>query len=630
MSKQDDSERILAVASDATLGWGLEQEALDDTVAVRSVVSGVSGLPALSFGVAVPGQGAAERGHDLEVLGELGRGGMGVVLHARQHSLNREVAIKCVTPKHRNTMQARALLFEAQITGSLEHPNIVPVHALGTDAEGGPSMVMKRITGVEWHTLIHEPEHALWDQLPGDRLSFHLETLVQVCHAAAYAHARGILHRDIKPSNVMVGSFGEVVLLDWGVALRWETEENVGPPLAIVGTPAYMAPEMTAGGPYDRRTDIYLLGATLHELLTGDAPHDGAKLEDVLRSAAAAGAPSLGPAVPQELASITTRAMEAMPEDRFSTVEELRKALERYLQHRSSNVLVTQSLSILERLEDAALHKGVVDEAELTTLRQNYAECRFGLRHALLAWSDNPKANDGLERCVLAAATIELTQGNADSAEALLDELDEPGEAMLELLHALREDRTHEQQRIASLEREARERDAGVSSHRRGVVFMALTATIVAVMGVVEVWLRVYGHEPTHLETVLANVGLCLIVLIAYPVYNKRVEKTRHNLTVIKIVLLYTSFTVLLRFVGWQLGMTIPGILTIEALTCAFACSLLAVTFDKQFTAPATLAAMGTALALVYPALALESLVLVELGAMLWLGGVSYLRPNTS
>ena len=190
---------------------------------------------------------------------------------AEQRSLAREVAIKTVKD-HAGERARDALCDEAVVTGLLEHPNVIPVHALGCDSEGRPLLVMKRVEGVAWRDLLRDPEHPAWAThaaAPEDRLAFHLDVLADVSQAAAFAHSRRIVHRDIKPENVMIGEFGEVYLLDWGLAVTAGRELEPG---TLVGTPAYMAPEMVGGGRVDGRTDVYLLGATLHEVLTGRPP----------------------------------------------------------------------------------------------------------------------------------------------------------------------------------------------------------------------------------------------------------------------------------------------------------------------------------------------------------------------
>jgi len=202
---------------------------------------------------------------DIQVTGTLGEGGMGRVLLAEQRSLRREVALKTLKDPAAETVYVDALVREGVVTGHLEHPNITPVHQLGVDASGRPVLVMKRISGVAWSRLLADPEHQAWGTLgakPDDRLRAHVEILLQVANALALAHSRGVLHRDVKPDNVMIGEFGEVYLVDWGVAL--ELPGDAGP-RHLVGTPQFLAPEMLdAQLPLGPGTDVYLLGATLH------------------------------------------------------------------------------------------------------------------------------------------------------------------------------------------------------------------------------------------------------------------------------------------------------------------------------------------------------------------------------
>ncbi|MEZ4339358.1 MAG: serine/threonine-protein kinase [Sandaracinaceae bacterium] len=249
--------------------------------------------------------GAPIEGADLEVQGLLGEGGMGRVLLARQHSLRRDVALK--TPRDPDDPGVCAsLLAEGATTGMLEHPAIVPVHALGLDTNGQPAMVMKRIEGVAWSALAADPEHAGWEGWSGDpedRLPGHLQILVQVCNAVHYAHSRGVVHRDIKLDNVLIGRFGDVYLADWGVA------GTLGAPgERLCGTPGYMAPEMVMGGVIDARTDVYLLGATLHEILTGRMRHEGPLVASALLAAARSEPYAYPASLPRGLTQLVNRA----------------------------------------------------------------------------------------------------------------------------------------------------------------------------------------------------------------------------------------------------------------------------------------------------------------------------------
>ena len=213
----------------------------------------------------------------LEVIGLLGEGGMGRVLLGHQSLPKREVAIK--TPKDNEDKSFYfALLHEAMVMGSLEHPNIVPVHQVIVTEDAELKVVMKKIQGDSLSDVIEKKA------MRGEILRKGIGTLIPVCNALEFAHDKGIIHRDVKPENIMLGSFGEVYLLDWGTALN--LMEIAKSPRGVLGTPSYMAPEMLFGDPLliDARSDIYLLGATLHEMLTGKKRHSGSSLPAVLLS----------------------------------------------------------------------------------------------------------------------------------------------------------------------------------------------------------------------------------------------------------------------------------------------------------------------------------------------------------
>jgi len=196
---------------------------------------------------------------------ELGRGAMGVVRSAQQVPLRRDVAVKTLLEDIVGADDRRQMLCEARVGGALEHPNVVPVYMLGGDETGAPVIVMRRIAGTPWsdlladEALVRERQHVL------DPLVWHLEVLTQVCNAVHYAHDKLILHRDLKPDNVMIGEFGEVYVLDWGLAVSLQEGNDLG--LAhvsqidsVAGTPAYMAPEAVAvlGDQIGVATDVYV------------------------------------------------------------------------------------------------------------------------------------------------------------------------------------------------------------------------------------------------------------------------------------------------------------------------------------------------------------------------------------
>lgn len=260
----------------------------------------------------------------------LGRGGMGTVYLAEDTALCRRLAIKVLHEPDAPADFAARLTREAQILARLEHPGIVPVHDVGTLADGRVFYTMKYVQGARLD------RHC--ERVPA--LADRLRIFERICEAVAFAHAQGVLHRDLKPQNVMVGTFGEVLVMDWGVAkiLRAAQEEPsaasqwviAGPPAktehgAVLGTPGYMAPEQARGETekVDQRADVYSLGAILRFLLTAPSSLDSASEPAV--------AASNEPAVPRALEAICSKAMALDPARRYSSAQEMAAEIARYL-----------------------------------------------------------------------------------------------------------------------------------------------------------------------------------------------------------------------------------------------------------------------------------------------------------
>jgi eukaryotic-like serine/threonine-protein kinase len=415
-----------------------------------------------------------------EVLGELGRGGMGVVLHGRQASLNREVAIKqSVSTEAEHVAR---FLAEARVNGQLEHANIVPVHLLGRGPDGAPLLAMKLVRGSAWSALLRRP--------PGERpeLSESLRVLLAVSNALSYAHGRGIVHRDVKPENVMVGGFGEVFLVDWGIAARIGGAMGGDEAIPLLqgasgpaGTPLYMAPELALGdeaaqGP---RTDVYLLGGCLHEILTGRPPHGGSTLREVMMCALTSAPAVFGPEVPSELVAIRNRAMAADPSQRFASVAELRAAVERYIEHRAAYALVDQGERAAAALEHAVAEFAVAPpdaDAPRAALDRDAHEAfdrgREALRHALAAWPDAPGAAAGLQRAARAMLRHASATDDLSLARRVGPELaGEPAaQAELAALEARISARNHE---VEALREQARRLDWAAVGRPLGGVFLA-------------------------------------------------------------------------------------------------------------------------------------------------------------
>jgi len=271
---------------------------------------------------------------DYSVGGELARGGMGRVLAAKDRRHGRRVALKEML-RESPAMAAR-FQREALITAQLQHPSIVPVYEAGTWPDGSLFFSMKLVEGTPLRELLGKNVALV------NRLAL-LPKLIAVCEAIAYAHKEGVIHRDLKPSNVIVGEFGETVVIDWGLAKRvGEDDDELDGELAgvesdgltvagaVVGTPAYMCPEQATGERVDTRSDVYALGAMLYHVLGGVAPHRGASVDEVLDKVKTDAPPSLSelaPSLPRDLIAIVDKAMARSPANRYEDARELAEEL---------------------------------------------------------------------------------------------------------------------------------------------------------------------------------------------------------------------------------------------------------------------------------------------------------------
>jgi serine/threonine protein kinase len=353
-----------------------------------------------------------------DILGELGRGGIGIVYRARQQTLGREVALKRLQATDAPLRQA--FLAESRVTGELEHPNIVPVYALCEEQPGDLWLVMKRIGGTTLAQLIRDARRAP-DPQEIDRL---LGVMLDVCDAARFAHSRGVLHRDIKPVNVMVGTFGEVMLLDWGIAARFTDDAAAAAEIPhvrdvdmIAGTPLYMPPEMAEArgedcGPW---TDVYLLGATLYEIITGRPPHHGNSLFDVISDATRGARLTFAADVPPELQQICRRALAHDPSSRYQDVDSLQRDLRDYLEHRQSRALAALADDGLTRWRNDAA--AGIDEAKRPQMYRAISEVISSFQHACVLWPGNDAARAG--EIVARRQWAEAALANGDLGVAL-------------------------------------------------------------------------------------------------------------------------------------------------------------------------------------------------------------------
>ncbi len=294
---------------------------------------------------------------------EYGRGGMGRVLLVRDESLGRDIALKELLPREigdsESTLSSPVRLSmhllgrfiqEARLTGQLQHPSIVPVYELGRRQDGTLYYTMKLVRGKALSRAIREAQSLQ------QRLAL-IPHFVDLCQAIAYAHSRGVIHRDIKPANVLIGEFGETVVIDWGLAKVKDRDDvhaqefaqtmrllNLGEDVDlhktayghVLGTPVYMPPEQAAGdlAQVNERSDVYGLGAVLYSILTGRCPYEGAGTADILRKVlqeTPVPVNALAPDTPAELAAICARAMDREPGRRYESAKALAEEIDRFL-----------------------------------------------------------------------------------------------------------------------------------------------------------------------------------------------------------------------------------------------------------------------------------------------------------
>ncbi len=308
------------------------------------------------------GVGEATGDGRFRVVRPLAKGGIGLVSVAVDGELHREVALKEIRPEQADDPRSRArFLLEAEVTGRLEHPGIVPVYGLGTDAQGRPFYAMRLVRGDSLQEAIdrfHRDDQNARRE-PGERalaLRGLLGRFVDVCNAVAYAHARGVIHRDLKPSNILLGPYGETLVVDWGLAkvVGRDEPEPGGPaaevtlqptsgsgssetvPGSVIGTPAYMSPEQAEGrlGDIGPSSDVYSLGATLFSLLTGQPPVADREVVEVLRKVQRGDlipARQVNPRVPKALEAVVGKAMALRPTGRYGSARSLAADIDHWL-----------------------------------------------------------------------------------------------------------------------------------------------------------------------------------------------------------------------------------------------------------------------------------------------------------
>lgn len=352
LSMSDDIARLRVQSMDATCSIVERSQPIADTESGASTVVSNSQTPTCD-------RANLRSVGRYVVVRHLAKGGMGDVSVALDTELDREVALKEIQQRYVSDESRRSrFLLEATVTGKLEHPGIVPVYSVGQSIDGRPFYVMRLIEGKSLHAAIEE-FHQDTRQSGKPTIEFRqlLGRFKDACFAVEYAHSRGVLHRDIKPENIMVGNYGETLVVDWGLAKvvgRLEQHQHEGKRISVddtiaghlptqagsaIGTPVFMSPEQAEGKHHEltSSTDVYSLGATLYMLLTGTTPFSVATSGNIevllnqVRSGDFRKPRDLKSSLPAPLESICLKAMARDPQDRYQSCREFAEDIERYL-----------------------------------------------------------------------------------------------------------------------------------------------------------------------------------------------------------------------------------------------------------------------------------------------------------
>ena len=510
----------------------------------------------------------------LTVSSTLGEGGMGIVQLGTQRSLGREVALKTLRTEARSDEAIARLVRESVVTGSLEHPNVVPVYDLTLGERGMPVLVMKRVEGSTWTARMKDGGSLRDLAGAGDLLEWNVRTLMSVCQAVHFAHARGVIHRDLKPDNVMVGGFGEVYVVDWGIAVRVAERSDT-----VVGTPAYMAPEMLLGEPVTPRTDVYLLGAILFEILVGRAPHEvpggmGALIRSVLGPA-----PELPPEAPRELAELARACLDREPSARPESADDVRRSLADFLRHRGSAELAARAEARRVDLERAL----ATASAEPDRIQRLYGETAFGFRAALEAWPENETARIGMGRATRALIAYELQHGMARLARARLADLLEPDPTLRAEVDEANRRADEDAERDAALRRELDPR----TGRKARVVLTVIMGSLWTIQPVAQHFGLLGARAESHLAGALMAIVFAVVWVGGTFAARRSILVSRLNRQLAAII----SFVLVIQVLAYA-GASILGLSAemtqINLLFLWFAVAgLLGVALEPRLFAPA-------------------------------------------
>lgn len=494
-------------------------------------------------------------GGHFSVLRDLGVGGMGVVSLAWQSELCRYVALKRAL--HDTAALQSVLLREAQIMAQLDHPNIVPMHAMFQHDRLGYVMVMKYVNGNSWKQSLYE--HQKGASRGASRAEWvlqNVEILIQVCNAIRFAHNRGIIHRDLKPENVMLGGFGEVFVMDWGLAAelsaRPTTEE-------VIGTLAYLPPEMASiGAAQGVATDVYMLGGCLMEALLLRTPHiieESQDLEENTTKIRKNALPEFPLGIPTMLVEICQRACAQRPEDRYESAARFQEELQLFVRTFNAQIRLDSARSDLARVVSlpAAAQR---DQLQRTAAQIQQAQDLAGDMNFILKESWEVE-EIRLERL--------LNLGDIDHVRQQFDSIHARGGRMPRLA-----------ERLEAAERARRRNSPTVDDHLRrtarsramGIGFFTFCIALVSIQ--FQPWTV---RTPTY-TALIESHALLMVVMVVISLYQRRIwlqnpigQKTSVIAWVCMLGLLCN------RVWGWRVGTPEDSTLGVDMLITAFGTS---------------------------------------------------------
>lgn len=536
--------------------------------------------------------------HDFIIDQLLGEGGMGHVFQGLQTCLNREVAIKISKIESPDPRLLAQICHEAQITARLDHPNILPIYLLARSEDGKPIQVMKRIEGVSWHDLLYSSTHPLWIELnsQNDQETFHLEVLTQVSQAISYAHERGVIHRDLKPENVMIGKFGEVYVLDWGVALDLATaqgeesafwaQQHSGLENALVGTPAYMPPEMAKKEIKQQGTwsDVYLLGAILYQILTKNRLHQGKDVEELYQSILQGKLPLLPNEMVKEMRDLIQASLAYHPEQRLPNAGSFRLLLIEAIRTLRSRSVEQRGWDALKAFQEELTN----EDPEPRRLEVLFDESKHYFWTALEMWPMNPEASAGLDQILKLWGRHLISLNEFTHAKRILSELREDDPDLFAHIAFAKGERDQEEQEHQAL-KDWRE-DESLASSRRLRLFLAKLGFLSFGLGslICDLLERSQKIHINAQRAFIFSVILSSFVALSFLLFSKKRRTKQQNALFSRLVHFLGVIlcgVMINRFVGWQLGENFRHILLHEMCLIMVGCfGMSTISGRKDFT----------------------------------------------